>query len=1074
MRRLFNYKNFKEEELKNINFSKAHFSFVDDSDIENSIRLSGILIIEKLLSNFFSEQKVSFSFYVDFSTIASTIETNNLLDYILINNCCEYLDISRIENNYYSLYGNLKNNNKGLFYHPNFFLKPKNDNFYLDQKILVSNKTNTKGYSSNENRKVLSLQNSPSSKNIHYTVTKLGIDFIHFTKESNKIQYAESLEELNSHLLNEFNSSFAINNLTNRKLYSFLLSIPIIGFNSSFENNDNFEGQGSIFLYAITDQLIENSKFEELAVQISNISKDITYNYLLTVGLKLAEKSRKNAIKSSVAAIMSRNMSHNLGSHVLSNLKGELEDIANVFKAKHDKNKNIGFKSENLYGLKWFINYLQERQDFIATIGGFENQTFMPVSFKSFVFDGLLPDHQFSRHHYKRDNNGEENNETALNAHKNYLLEYIIKSENVKRDQIVVKYREFISSVSHEFQNDDDYKKLGQIMVSFPGGIVGRQAFFSIFENILRNAAKHNTIKNDEILKLTINTPDDDSYDANEFIKFTITDNLKSFTKAYPKLKEAINEPIFNESQEKQGNKGIKEMKISAAWLRGISLEDIDNHKEIKEGGITKIPKILDVVESNQSLQYVFYLLKPKELLLFLTNDEKEKLVAGLDVELLEENGINIITPEYFNHKKNYNLRHSLFVIQSDLEGSEKENIEKYFNQRKLFLEVDKLRRIFVSISEKSNPEALISAFWKEYLGFKEAHTLPQIHIRPKEVNKDEQIFTDGFNVKLNSDQEYDINTKIKIIFKHHNDTEKYFDDFQKKHKSFFEGLNFLEGISGGNSTDLLLCRTEKTELFYYKLFQSCVTDIIIVDERLWNNNSKTDIEELSKMLDGNKVLFTQQELDKINKIKDKGNWASSILQALKVEETTQLINNLIAVYNFRDKNTFFDLITKDILKVEAINISFDNCKSENDYKYWLYKKKNIEVANILFANTGFEFYNLNLEKIGQYSTGAKLSLNLSINKYPHKIISFHQGIIDKIQNMLNEFDETKSLSAITIINEAIPKNYIKIIHSGRGKPSVKIPAEFYYVPYASLESAFYDCKFSLADLLFNSKAELT
>jgi len=775
--------------------------------------------------------------------------------------------------------------------------------------------------------------------------------------------------------------------------------------------------------------------------------------------IKSLNSIKKAQIKSAVAAIMSRNMSHNLGSHVLSNLKGELEDIANVFKKSHDS-KCLGFKSENLYGLKWFMNYLQERQDFIATIGGFENQTFMPVSFKSFVFDGLLPDHQFARHHFQRDNNNEENNETALNAHKNYLLEYIIKSENVNRDQIVVKYRKFISSVPHDVQVDDDYKKLGRIMVSFPGGIVGRQAFFSIFENILRNAAKHNTIDGD--LELTIDTPEDLDFDTSEFIKFTITDNLKSFSKAYPKVQDAINEPIFNESQEKQGNKGIKEMKISAAWLRGISLEDIDSHKEIIDSKILKIPKILDVVKSGESLQYVFYLLKPKELLLFLSTDEKAKLIAGLNVELLEQNGINIISPEYFNHKKNYNLRHSLFVIQSDLEVSEKENIERYFNQRKLFIKIKKLRNITKNIKNSNGePDKIIAAFWREYL-VKDENALPIIYIRPKEINRQEEILPKCFNVKLNSEENY-INDDIKLLFNHHNDTESQNIQFRKDHPTFFEGLDFLEGISGGNSTDLLLCRTEKTKLFYYKLFQSCVTDIIIVDERLWNNNSKTDINLLSKTLDENTILIHKDGLDRINEIEEKQEWAEKLLELLHFNDA-KLLQKLKNRYEKRNEETFLNIL-EIITEKQIVKEDIEACRAKNDYKYWLYKRKNIEVVNILFSNNGFGLYNINLEKVGEYPFAGEFdidNLHKKLNNYPNKIISIHQGIIDKIQNKLNEQDTTNNINAIRILNQAIPNDFIKIIHSGRGKPSVKIPEGFYYVPYASLESAFYDCKFSI------------
>jgi signal transduction histidine kinase len=779
-----------------------------------------------------------------------------------------------------------------------------------------------------------------------------------------------------------------------------------------------------------------------------------------------AKLALKSSIKSAVASIMSRNMSHNLGSHVLSNLKGELDDIGNLFKnTLDDSNCNIPFKSKHLFGLKWFINYLQERQDFIATVGGFENQTFMPVNFKTFVFDGLLPDHQYQRHQTNQN----------LNAHKNYLLEYIIKSENVKRDRIIIKFKSFDSS-EHTKSTINDYKELTQLNVSFPGGIVGRQAFFSIFENIIRNAAKHCEIKGN--LEIKLDTPDDGNYDANEYIKFTITDNLGTFKTAHSKISMALSEPIFDDNTEKQENKGIKEMKISAAWLRGIQLEDIDNYKEeIDNDGIIKRPNILTISESeDSSLQYVFYLLKPKELVIYLTNVDDIVLNIS-DDELISFNkfGIDIISPEYFQNRRNYNLRHSLFVIQQENEilhnkNKKDGNIQKYFNQRRLDIPTKTLVEIIQK--HRTEPEGLITAFWKIYLKLDQNPT-PFIDFRPVKV-EDTYKF-EKFRTIINSDPKKYKFRDINLLFNHHNDSERTFNQFRSEKPELFSGLHFLEGISGGNSTEQLTSRIEKSELFFYKLLESCVADVVILDERLWNTNSKTDITEVSRILNG--PLFNQDMLDEINMIEDVDEWAKKILTKLEIPESD--LSTIKTYFRARFEKFFLDTIMNSF-DSKTVQKSIDVCKKENDYKYWLYRKKNVEIVNIIFNKTKenqFCFYNLNFDNIGEYTMENNLKLNLSLNKYSHKIISIHQGIIDKIQNFLKiengkNNDRNGSKDAITIINEALPENFIKVIHSGRGKPSVEIPHGFHFVPYASLESAFYDCKFSLTDLLFNAKSE--
>lgn len=881
------------------------------------------------------------------------------------------------------------------------------------------------------------------------------------TQKLIKLGFIDVTERIN----NFYRSFVEVNNKINRDKFNHWYTVYI----------DTFHRQKDLgtFMF-LTQQEVE----DWLLTMIYQYVKDV-YNTIREIENDARHKYnehkiKKASIKSAVSAIMSRNMSHNLGSHVLSNLKGELEEMGKLFKDNHDKNECMPFKSENLFGLKWFINYLQERQDFIATIGGFENQTFMPVNFKTFVFDGLLPDHQYQRH----------STSTNLNAHKNYLLEYIIKSENIERDRIVIKYKKFESSVSHDknYGINTDYKKLTQISVSFPGGIVGRQAFFSIFENIIRNAAKHSEIKAN--LEITIDTPDDHDYDTNEYIKFTISDNLKTFKMAELKIRKALDEFIFNESQEKQGNKGIKEMKISAAWLRGIRLEDIDSYKEEKDvNGFIIHPKIIDIATTiDGSIQYVFHLLKPKELVLYLNSSVKNDLgITDEERMSFNENGIDVITPEYFQDGKNYNLRHSLFVIQHENLITQEKNftnkyIENTFNQRRLVISGSSLRSIFQI--HRKEPAKLITAFWKVYLGLDKS-PMPFIDFRPSKV-EDTPHFEKFREIEIGEKNKYEF-PDLKLLFNHHNDTEKNFDDFRKKeYPDLFNNLLFLEGISGGNSTEMLTSRTEKSELFYYKLLQSCVTDVVILDERLWNNNSKTSITQLSEILNENILLFNHQMLDEVNRIEDPDVWAKEILTKLDITITEKLLSQISRIHKIRNRKSFFQTITRDILHLNFVQKRVDDCKKENNYKYWLYKKKNIEIVNILFDKTNqkrFLLYNLNFENIGEYTSENNLNLNLGLNEYPHKIISIHQGIIDKIQTMLDNLvkdgnTQMKS-NAIDLINMAIPSGFIKIIHSGRGKPSVEIPKGFHFVPYASLESAFYDCKFSLTDLLFNAKAEL-
>lgn len=134
--------------------------------------------------------------------------------------------------------------------------------------------------------------------------------------------------------------------------------------------------------------------------------------------------SKRETTRAAKAAIMARNVSHNLGSHVLAYLKNKLGTVSDIVKQRAladlttsddldelmerlKKLKNLrgdhAFFSENvelpfLVGLGHFISYIQEREDYIATVATSYIPYYMPVNFKDSIYDALNPDLRFLRH----------------------------------------------------------------------------------------------------------------------------------------------------------------------------------------------------------------------------------------------------------------------------------------------------------------------------------------------------------------------------------------------------------------------------------------------------------------------------------------------------------------------------------------------------------------------------------------------------------------------------------------------------------------------------------------------------
>ena len=133
-------------------------------------------------------------------------------------------------------------------------------------------------------------------------------------------------------------------------------------------------------------------------------------------------------------------------------------------------NWKIIWRLHFLSGLGRFINYIQERQDFIATIATDYIPYYSTINFKDFVYDELNYDYKIIRH-----------KEKSKYKVENILLDRIAYSEGYDRDKIKIHFRNFDGLE----RNHPDLELLRDFNLDLPGGIIGRQAIFSILKKIL-------------------------------------------------------------------------------------------------------------------------------------------------------------------------------------------------------------------------------------------------------------------------------------------------------------------------------------------------------------------------------------------------------------------------------------------------------------------------------------------------------------------------------------------------------------------------------------------------------------
>ena len=109
---------------------------------------------------------------------------------------------------------------------------------------------------------------------------------------------------------------------------------------------------------------------------------------------------------------------------------------------------------------------------------------------------------------------------------------------------------------------------------------MGRQAFFSIFENFIRNTSKHQAINKDA--KREVNIVIAIKEEGNHYI-FNLYDlNNISNEAVLEKIKKALKDDFVDSSGKLNSEyKGIKEMRISAAWLRGKNVAEIRDEQNL-------------------------------------------------------------------------------------------------------------------------------------------------------------------------------------------------------------------------------------------------------------------------------------------------------------------------------------------------------------------------------------------------------------------------------------------------------------------------------------------------------------
>nr|VFK10107.1 MAG: hypothetical protein BECKLPF1236A_GA0070988_100329 [Candidatus Kentron sp. LPFa]VFK26097.1 MAG: hypothetical protein BECKLPF1236C_GA0070990_100308 [Candidatus Kentron sp. LPFa] len=307
-----------------------------------------------------------------------------------------------------------------------------------------------------------------------------------------------------------------------------------------------------------------------------------SYRGLRTSIVDWAEKNsrvlRKTSERNAKAAIMSRNLSHNIGSHALANPK-LLQSLSKDIKANPEK------YAEAEANLSIFHQYLQNRLDYIARSLNPGTERPEPLFFINEILNGLfrqavlletlLEDQGFGRntiHFHVR---------TRLAAHgqkgdeKGFGI-YSLSGRNGNGDGKNAGETEL-----RRFRLTEGLEPVDTLM-GVMGGMIGGQALYSFLENVMRNAAKygaHRNLCSNVHIHLDLRDANIcETEDHKRYFVMEVWENLSGDARVEGgTVAEALRGHLDTDLIDDRGEpitkgQGIQEMKMAAEFLSGGQL----------------------------------------------------------------------------------------------------------------------------------------------------------------------------------------------------------------------------------------------------------------------------------------------------------------------------------------------------------------------------------------------------------------------------------------------------------------------------------------------------------------------
>jgi hypothetical protein len=424
---------------------------------------------------------------------------------------------------------------------------------------------------------------------------------------------------------------------------------------------------------------------------------------------------RQQALEGAIAKVMARNLSHNIGSHVFSHLVGDrvyeklsdksVSELDSYISCYEEPKKDERAKNAVNHQLSHFNRYLKNRMDYLSEVTFSVSNTVVTKSVYGEVFKEL---------------------------------------DNVR---ILLNHISGITDFKFGFSLMHNGVSLSEedILVAFPGDVLGCQAFFNIIENIIRNTAKHATKKDQIPVMFNINFID--KKDFPDYFCVEIDNGIKetSIERLVYEQNEIIDQNILDRDFNLRNNGlGIVEMKTSCAYLRQLNMSAVDSKKYSRDRYYSRNDHpddlsnhygnliLLKAINKNGALGYRFFMHKPKEFLLVGNFD-----VADSQKDAVDKEGVRFISEEDFAKAMSdgKSFAHPILFYSDNVSDKTKALLSNDNDSKTLLpirivkLNQDETNEMLTIIKESENILFQLKDFaWKKYmrcLGFEDG----DIHI---------------------------------------------------------------------------------------------------------------------------------------------------------------------------------------------------------------------------------------------------------------------------------------------------------------------------------------------------------